>query len=159
MLSKERFVELLAGCERTLYCVSRSILRSDADCADAVQEAIARAWAARATFRDEAKFRAWMTRILINECHNLQRKRRRISLVAEPEVRGQTPGPDTQPLHEALAALDEGLRLTVTLHYLEGFGVEEIAAMQKIPSGTVKWRLSKARKLLRELLTDEGVRS
>lgn len=158
MLSREGFLALLMPCERSLYCVSRSILRSDADCADAVAEAISKAWAARARFREGAPFRPWITRILINECRNIQRQRMRVLPVAVVFDRAE-PARGEQ-LQDALSALPDQLRLPLVLHHLEGFSVAEIAAMLKTPSGTVKWRLSRARAQMRVLLSEEeGVKT
>ena len=60
-------------------------------------------------------------------------------------------------LADALEALPEKLRLPLTLHYLEGFSVEEIARILRIPAGTVKSRLHQARSQLRvQWLETEG---
>lgn len=153
MLSKQEFVDRLMPCERTLYCVAKSILSQDADCADAVQEAILKAWAARGRFRAERDFRPWIARILINECRNIQRQRMRVLPVAEVALPDQRT--DDLPLGEALSALPDSLRLPITLHYLEGFLIGEIAEILRVPVGTVKWRLNQARKKLRLTLTEE----
>ena len=157
MLSKQDFIERLAPCERTLYCVAKSILRQDADCADAVQEAILRAWAARGSFRQESDFRPWITRILINECRNIQRRRMKVLPMAEVSPTEQQS--DHRDLSDALRALPEKLRMPVVLHYLEGFSINEIADMLKLPQGTIKWRLNSARGKLREILQAEGVQT
>lgn len=157
MLNKQDFVDRLAPCERTLYCVARSILKQDADCADAVQEAILRAWTARGSFRTDNDFRPWITRILINECRNIQRRRMKALPVAD--VLPTETADDHAELNEALASLPEKLRLAVTLHYLEGFQVDEIGKILNLPSGTVKWRLNQARGKLRQMLEKEGVQT
>ena len=65
--------------------------------------------------------------------------------------------PDADPaLHDALLRLDERQRLPVVLHYLAGYSVREIAKMLKLPAGTVKSRMRKARLELRDFLTEEG---
>lgn len=155
MLGEREFVEGLHAHERTLYRVARSILRTDADCADAVQEAALKAWAARGRFRRDGSFKAWITRILINECHTLNRKRRRLVLTDDPSHFDRTAAGGASDLKEALFALEETLRLPTVLHYLEGFSIDEVAALVGAPAGTVKWRLSKARGRLKEWLSDD----
>jgi len=59
-----------------MYRIARTILRNDEDCRDAMQEAALRAWEKRYTLREEKYFGTWLIRILINECRNIQRKRR-----------------------------------------------------------------------------------
>lgn len=53
---------------------------------------------------------------------------------------------------EALRALDEKYRVTVILHYRDGYGIREIASILRIPESTVKTRLSRARQQLKSIL-------
>lgn len=59
-------------------------------------------------------------------------------------------------LKEALFALSEKYRIVMTLFYGEGYHIEEIAAMLKIPKSTVQTRLHRARKKLEEYYLEEG---
>lgn len=140
--------------EPMLYRVAYGLLLNRTDCADAVQEALLRAWEKRNTLRDKSLFRTWLTRILINECYSLLRRRRHA--VPLDEVPEPVAPPDADPeLHDAIARLDKSLRLPVVLHYMEGYSVSEVASMLRLPTGTVKTRLFKARKILRLQLIDE----
>ena len=142
--------------ERLMYSVSFSLLGSDADCADAVQEALARAWPKRRSLRDAAQFRPWLMRILVNQCNDMLRRRKRRSLLPLPDTLPEEPPSfDPMPVREAVARLKPALRLVVTLHYLEGWSVEETAAMTGVPVNTVKSRLRAARKQLAILLREE----
>ena len=142
------FSQLVIDCERKLYRIAHTLLRSDADCQDAIQEAILRAWSKRKSLREVHYFDTWLIRILINECRNIQRDAAKV-----PAIAPDPPPADTQALYDALMALSEKYRLVTELHYIEGYEVSEIAAMLKIPGGSVKWRLSKARSLLKEALS------
>lgn len=55
-------------------------------------------------------------------------------------------------LYAAIHKLDSKYRTAIVLHYIEGYSIDDIHAILKIPQGTVKSRLSKARKLLRNEL-------
>lgn len=152
-MDKTEFQTAVLSAERILYRVAKTILRSDEDCADAVQEAILKAWIALPRLREERYFSTWLTRILINECLAVKRRNGRLAdmeTIPEPAA----PEKDDSSLYEALAALPEKLRLTVELHYIEGYSVEETARILGVPAGTVKSRLSNGRKLLREFLED-----
>lgn len=158
MMEEERFVSEIRAMERTLYRVSRSYLHSPEECADAVQEALTKAWAKRATVQP-AYFRAWLTRIVINECRNIQRKNRRVrpsEQAEETEISTQDEPERAQALRERLLALPEKLRTPLLLHYLEGFSLEEMARMLRLPQGTVKSRMHRARKILRLEMEKEG---
>lgn len=151
MMEEECFVSEVLAMERTLYRVSRSYLKSPEACADAVQEALAKAWEKRATVQS-SYFRAWLTRIVINECHNILRKNRRMrpaELAEEAEKPMQGEPECAEELREHLLALPEKLRTPLLLHYLEGFTLEEVARILRLPLGTVKSRMHRARKMLR----------
>ena len=155
MIGEEEFMREVSACERTLYRVSRSLLGSDADCADAVQEALLKAW----KHRDRAEvsfFRPWLTRIVINECRTIGRRRARAPLAQEaPDV----PAPQRDvslETRDALQRLSAAHRLVLTLHYLEGFSLSEIAKMTRVPLGTVKYRIVQARRALRRELEEDG---
>ena len=98
-----------------------------------------------------------MTRILINTCKDLLRRRKRTTTVALPESYPAPDGQEQRELYDALSAMDEKLRLPLVLHYLEDFSVREIAQMLKTPEGTVKRRLWLARNALRQSLTEEAI--
>ena len=152
-MTKTEFTAAVLSAEPTLYRVAKSMLGSEADCADAAQNAILRAWERLHTLREPQYFKTWLVRILINECSTILRGRRRLVPL---EQDADTPAPEGHgELYAALQALDEKYRLPVTLHYIEGFRTQEIAAMLKVPEGTVKTRLRRAREMLRKEL--EGV--
>ena len=150
------FEQQVQAHERTLYRTANSIMRNDHDSLDAVQNALTKAWARRNTV-DPPAFRAWLTRIVINECYSMRRKTKRETLAEVVDLIADLQPPDPS-LRDALDELPDTLRLTILLHYMEGFSVKEVASMLSVPSGTVKWRLSRARKLLKEELTQKGVK-
>ena len=152
MVDEETFIREVTAMERTLYRVSRSMLKNSADCADAVQEALKKAWEKRSR-TEGAYFRAWLMRIVINECRNVQRQKQRMIAVAEVPKSAPMEVPDTT-LRDAVYTLPEKMRLPLILNCLEGFTVQETAQMLHIPAGTVKWRLHKARELLRKELDE-----
>ena len=151
-MDEREFSERVAAMERKLYRVSFALLRSDADCADAVQEALLKAWRALAWLRREEYFETWLTRIAINECRRILRMRRH---APELDARLPAPEPPDVGLRDALMALDVQLRLPVVLHYVNGFDIAETARILHLPQGTVKSRLYRARARLRELMSEE----
>lgn len=124
-MDRDEFVERIDRRSDMLYRIARTILRSDADCQDALQDAVLNAWEHRARLRDEAAFEPWITRILINSCHSIHRRHRRYVPVAEVEPPPVQP-PDPE-LRMALEALPENVRLPMMLHYLEGMSYGDMA--------------------------------
>lgn len=157
MLNEAEFARQVTALERTLYRVARGYLIRPQDCADAVQEAILKAWRARHALRQEAYFKTWLTRILINECKSMLRRKKPLLPFEDLEnLPAPSPSADLD-LEKALYALSEKYRLVVLMHYKDGYTLEEIARVLGVPVGTVKARLSRARDKLRQALQDEEV--
>lgn len=149
-----RRVTGMTGMTGMLYRVSRTMLASGADREDAVAEAIRRAWEKRGSLRDERYLETWVVRILINVCRNVCRRRgREVPVETLPER--EAPRAGNPELRGAVLQLPESLRLPIMLHYTEGYEVSEISRMLRLPSGTVKTRMRKARLLLRTMLSEE----
>ena len=73
-MNEQDFTEKLLESEQMLYRIACSLLRSEDDRQDALQETALKAWQNIGRLREEKYFRTWITRILVNECHNLHRK-------------------------------------------------------------------------------------
>ena len=153
-MDRQFFIASAQAMERSMYCIARSYLRCEADCEDALQEAALKAWEKRGHLRNEAYFRTWMTRILINACYDTQRKRRRVIPLDEVAERAAAASPDPT-LTLALEALPEKLRLPLVLCYSEGMSYEEAAAALRIPLSTLRGRIHRGRGQLRKELNAE----
>ena len=157
-MTEFEFERQVTALTQQMYRVSASLLRSPQDRQDAVQECVWKAWRKLPQLRDESLFRPWIMRILVNECKRMHRAHWREVPTEEIEVE-QTDGVDSrlrdEALHSAVMQLPEKLRLTVTLHYIDGFSMRETAHILHCPEGTVKQRLHRARTALRTLLEEE----
>ena len=153
-MTKTEFELTITALQTSLYRVARSYLRGEHDCLDAVAEAICKAWQKLPALRDEARFKPWVTKILIRECINIQRGQKRILPVEA--VNAQAEAPETNPdLMQALDALPQTLRTPTVLYYMEGYRVEEIARLLHTKKGTVTSHLYRARAMLRDALKEE----
>ena len=148
MLEERPFTQKLLESEPMLYRIACALLRSEADRQDAMQETALKAWKNRASLREEQYFKTWISRIMVNECHNLHRKNSRYVPMEDLPDR---PAPDSgeQETRLMLESLPEKQRVPLVLHYLEGFSLEEIARVQHISLALVKYRMHQARKALR----------
>ena len=142
--------------EKLMYHVSWSILRNNDDCADAVQEALTRAWQKKHTLRSMDRFKPWLMKILVNQCNDMLRRQKRRSFFPLDEAAESMAAPEESlDLMDAVGLLKPEWRVVIVLHYMEGCTVQEISAMTGTPTGTVKARLSAARRRLGRLLNDE----
>ena len=157
-MTQAEFTDRVVAMQNTLYRVSTTILPQMCDREDAVQGAIEKALLKRDRLRDDRALEKWLTRILINECYALLRKRKRETLFDDlPE---RETAPDANPdLYQLFTSLEEKYRLPMVLYYVEGYTVEETARMLRMPNGTIKSRLYRGRQLLRDTLDLEEVRS
>lgn len=139
----------------TLYRVCLSLLKKEADAQDAVQETLARAWERRAKIRKDS-FGPYLTRVAVNCCYDILRKRKRqVPVMDFPEEEAQIPQSDLD-LKAAVEGLKDTLRLPILLYYLEGWTDQMIARALAITAPAVRRRLSRARKQLKAALDDLG---
>ena len=153
MISDDQFTRETTALTPSLYRISMSILRHEADCRDAVQQALLNVWAARRRL-EETRFRAYLTRAVINECRNIQRKRMRETPIDEMPDIEYVMQPEQSELREAIDLLPESLRMPLLLHYMECFNEKETASALGITVVAVKNRLYRARKALKQQLKD-----
>ena len=168
---REAFRAIMQNCNQRLFRVARGLMRDDAEAEDLLQEAYTRAFAAIAGFRGESGIATWLTRIGLNEGHDRLRARRatvELEEVEPAQASGQVlpfPGPSaTDPeadaaraqirrlIEVALDDLPEAFRLVFILREVEELSVDETAAHLGIRTETVKTRLHRARRRLREAL-------
>ena len=153
------FNERTRAMETKLYRIARSMLRSDADCADALQEAVFAAWRRIPGLRDETRFEPWLTRILVNCCRDIQRNygKRKMETVLDETCPLASAEPADPALRDALLTLPEKYRLPVLLHHMNGYPVKQVARILLLPSATVKWRIHEGICRLREQLKEDDV--
>ena len=146
----DAFTTLMNTYVQHLYKTAKAILMNDEDAADAMQETIMTCWEKMGSLKEVRYFKAWVTRILINECYNLIRGRKGVTYVEEiPEIADDREKSDLE-WKEALAVLGEEYRLPVVLYYVQGFQTKEIAKLMGISDAAVRTRLSRAREQLRK---------
>ena len=150
----DAFTALMQSQMQNMYKAARAILSSDEDAADAIADTILVCWEKLSQLRKPEFFRTWMTRILINKCKDIIRKRRNYSFMEDvPDVSVRETGFENVEWNDALNCLEEKYRLVTVLYYVEGFSTTEIAEMLGMPDSTIRSRLSRARhKLAREFV-------
>ena len=155
---KEAFIALMESQKLSMSRAALAVKRNQEDAADAVAETVMEAFAQLHTLRQPAYFKTWLTRALICNCYDILRQRRRfVPLEDIPEPAGGEPDDQALDVRESLAALAENDRLVLTLHYLDGLKVKEIAKVLGVKEGAVKSRLMRGRNRLQKIyLEREG---
>lgn len=168
----EAFGELVSIYEKQVYTVAYRFMGNPEDASDLTQEAFVRAFRAISRFRGEASFKTWIYHIVANVCRDELRKRKKQAVVSldAPIVTGDgyiareqedwSLAPervyDSIELQETIQQLLNQLipeyRQVLVLREIQGFTYEEIANILECSLGTVKSRINRARKALRDLI-------
>src|SRR5262245_46975764 len=171
------FRAILQRHNRRLYRVARGVLGDDAEAEDVVQETYVKAFENLVLFRGESSLATWLTRIAINEALGRKRKRRPTTDLSDLDMideQGEArvltfPGVrmDSNPeanarrseiralLERAVDDLPEAFRIVFVMREVEQMSVAETASQLGIQPETVKTRLHRARRLLREALEEK----
>ena len=156
-MTREKLTELIIDSTDTLYRVSKSILKNDTDCEDAVSEAIVISFNKIDTLLHDRYARTWLIRILIHECYRILNMKKCMDHGSEPEEYAAPEGEDYSELYRAIMKLDEKYRMPVVLYYLEGYKIREIARILDRSENTVKSQLARGRQMLKSELEKEVV--
>ena len=163
---REAFTQLIVQYQVPLYNMALRMVSSREDAADISQEAFLRAWEKIRTLRD-APFKSWLFQIAVNLCYDHFRRGRRYGAMPDEEQGGKIVGlgvamPDPQERAEAnernrvvrdsIAALEHDMRTALILRDINGMAYDEIASVLRVPLGTVKSRIARARAQVQEQL-------
>ena len=150
-----------------LFRTAALITRDHGLAQDAVQETFVRAWRNLESFRRGTNLRAWLTRILVNYISNQRRRKQppQVELDAAMQVRSPDAGPEQSlvagevrdALLSGIASLPVEQRIAVVLRFYGGYSVPEIAEATGWREGTVKSRLHRAMRALRDGLSGTAV--
>ena len=152
------FAALIEENKMALRRIAHGFFESEEDVADVLQETVLNAFEHLPELKNARYFKTWLVRILINNCKSLYRENRRSVPFDElPETLPAAPPPSDLEFFEMLRSLPPDSRLIFQLYYGERFTTREIAGMLKMNESTVKSRLSRGKKQLREGLRFQGL--
>lgn len=152
------FAALIEENKMALRRIAHGFFESEEDVADVLQETVLNAFEHLPELKNARYFKTWLVRILINNCNSLYRENRRSVPFDElPETLPAAPPPSDLEFFEMLRSLPPDSRLIFQLYYGERFTTREIAGILKMNENTVKSRLSRGKKQLREGLRFQGL--
>ncbi len=159
MTDKDAFCEHIRLCENAMYSLAFSIVRNDSDAGEIISESIYRAYKNLDTLKNEKSFKPWMLRIVHNTAVEMIRKNTKIITSEEtPNIPDDNPEIEITArltIREAVNSLKQPYRTVVVLFYYENLSVSKIAQITSTNTVTVKKQLSRARKMLREVLRED----
>ncbi|MGQ9783451.1 MAG: sigma-70 family RNA polymerase sigma factor [Armatimonadota bacterium] len=167
----DAFSELVQRYQDRIYSVALNYVSNPEDAMDIAQETFVKAYSNLNKFDSASAFYTWLYRIAVNTAIDFLRKRKVrpadslddekfTEIGFEPESRDRTIDPEEMAaqreqariLRKAISGLSNKLRTVLILHDVEGLSQEEVAQILRIPVGTVKSRVSRARAELRKVL-------
>lgn len=149
---KEDFDYAYARYADMIYRLALSYLNCREDAQDAVHDVFIKYLHAVHKPEGEEHQRAWFVRCTINQCHDMLRKKKYRMHESLDEIK-EIPSEEKELEYDVcklVSGLPEKYRAVITLHYLEGYNVKEVASMLKISVSAVKMRLSRGRLLLKD---------
>ncbi|MBO8170036.1 MAG: sigma-70 family RNA polymerase sigma factor [Thermoanaerobacteraceae bacterium] len=175
----EAFAQLISQYEKKVYTIAYRFMGNHEDASDLAQEAMLKAYRSIKKFRGDASFKTWLYHITANVCRDELRRRskRRETSLDEPlffendEVPKQTADWTNVPervyenkelqgyLHGLIKALTPEYRMVIVMREIQGLSYEEIARQLDCSLGTVKSRLSRARKALKDKIVADREQS
>lgn len=153
-LDKKWFCSQVHQHQDELYRLAFHILKNKEDAEDALQETLLRAYSALGQLKHPKYFKTWVTKILMNTAFEFQRKKKTtLDLDEFSETIGKSEDITTAVMMEkAITHLDEKYRHVILLYYYEDYSVKEISEILDLSVMNVKQRLSRSRKILKEIL-------
>ena len=140
-----------------VFAAAFSVCRDRADADDVTQDTFLRYMAREREYESEEHVKAWLLRVAVNRARDLTRSLWRKNRAPWEDYMAELPfeEPADGRLFAAVMALPEKYRVVIHLFYYEGCGVGEMARLLSAREGTVKSRLSRGRKLLKNMLKEE----
>ena len=155
MLSQERFIQLARQYQDMIFRLAFSYLKRQADADDITQDVLLRLYQSNRAFESEEHIKHWLIRVTINECKKFWRSPWR--KVEDMEAYANTLPFENQrdsDLFCTIMGMEQKYRTVIMLYYYEGYSIAEIAQLLHVPAGTIGTRLSRARNILRNQLTE-----
>lgn len=152
-IDNESFADCIMSFKLGMYRLALSILHQSDLAEDAVAEAVYKAYKSRKKLHDQAKIKAWLYQILVNECKSMLRKKKReVTMDIVPE-RAETPSLDLG-LWDLVTRLPDSQQSVITLYYYDGYSVKEIADILHLKESSVRVRMNRGRNQLRNWLEE-----
>lgn len=169
------FELLLEGCKTKAYNIALRYMRNEQDALDALQESLIKIFRHLGKFKEESQFDTWVYRIVVNTCNDMLKKNAKSKTVdfryqkkEEEEPILQLPDQQLTPwealerkekcrfLLDCLENLQPDYKQIIILRDIQGFSYHELTVMLDCSMGTVKSRINRGRKRLKEIIMEQN---
>lgn len=170
----ESFETLIRNHQSYAYNIAFRMIGNEEDAKDAAQEALIKVFKNLHAFKGDSAFSTWLYRIVMNTCKDLLRKRKPNEISIDKgfetddgevhlEIEDNTNDPVSKyeqqevrvTIETALDELPDNYKSVVVLREIQGLSYDEISEIEDIPVGTVRSRINRGRRILREILKDK----
>ena len=149
----DAFIQLIEEYKTALYKVAKTYLKNEEDVADVIQGTILSAYEHIGELKTVSYFKTWLIRILINHCTDVVRQQKRVVSMEQAGEQTGTFLESDYEFYELIRELPEKDRTIFLLYYGECFNAREIAELLGWNENTVKSRLQRGRKKLKQVLS------
>ena len=163
----DAFEQLVAAYRNQVFRLALRMCGNEADADEVAQEAFLSAWKGLPNFRGESRFSTWLYQLTTHAAIDLMRREKRQAAAEDidgitaaddgPSPQQQVERTETQrEIRSALMQLPEEYRQVLLLRFMQELSYEEIGQTLKLPAGTVKSRLNRAKAQLKDILSRSG---
>lgn len=161
--NNEAFEQLIKENKLKMYKVAKSILKNEDDICDAIQNALMSAYSNLNKLQNNKYFSTWLIRILINKSYDIINKNQKSCSTttdideynSDENLKSFDSYNSESLIENVLCELEDDLKTITVLYYYNDYSVGDISIILNIPEGTVKSRLSRARKKIYEIIKSE----
>ena len=153
-MTVQQFEYYISRFRPSVFRLAYGMVRNREDAEDITQDAFVRLYQSDKRFNDDEHTKAWLIRVTINLCKDMVKSawyRHRDEPVSDISSENDT----ISPLKNCIERLDAESVAVIYLFYYEGYSIREIAEIRRTTSAAVRTRLTRARKQLRKMLSEE----
>lgn len=149
------FTTLIKYYEKDLYRVAITITKNNEDALDCIQETILKAYTNIYNLKQDEYFKTWLIKILINQCnYTIEKNKKSLSLIINNIKNSYTDNSSNVEIKSLINNLYGDLKILIILYYYEDLNIKDISDILKIPEGTIKSRLYRARNKLKDMIDE-----
>lgn len=158
-MTDEDYIETVKRNNQRIYLIALSFTKSQADAEDILQNVFLKLWKHPKEFDNELHIDKWLTAVCINESKNYIKSpfRTKRSSYIDESIQEDFKSIKNLDLFNTIMSLPKKERTVIHLFYYEDMSVKEIARVLKIKESSVKTRLCRARKSIKNILGDEWI--
>lgn len=157
MRDEEQFSAAMVRYRDTVFRVAYTYLRDAADADDVTQDVFIKLYRTATCFESDEHLRRWLIHVAINTCKSLFRTPwRRVEDIESYADKLAMPTCEHRRIFVDVMRLPERYRVPLMLYYYCGFTTDETAHLLHVPAATVRTRMARGRRRLKELLEGEN---